>query len=89
MLSDDFQHLLKKNQKEDLLVVPRKSLQLGATSLIFICFGLGFTAACLYFGHAKGNWTFGVCIAIALFLGRKGNKIEDHFSEKYREEKTR
>ncbi|MGJ8694700.1 MAG: hypothetical protein ACSHYF_00140 [Verrucomicrobiaceae bacterium] len=84
MIGDDFQHLLKERHRDDLIVIPRQIITLFAASLALFCLGLGFAIGSFLANPSWGTWTLGVCVALALYLGRRINRLEAASLGKYR-----
>ncbi|MDB0056621.1 hypothetical protein N9910_01265 [bacterium] len=86
---DSLQHLLKESHRDDLIVLPKKVLRLGAAALIIFFFTGGFTIATMMAGSSDSLWVFGIGAAVALGLGRWNNRIGDRLHQKYETETSR
>ena len=83
MAHDDLQHLLKARDRDELVVVPKKTAGLSLAAMSFFCLGIGFSLGCYASGSPHLLWGAGIGGALALFLGRWNQRIEAKALHKY------
>jgi hypothetical protein len=66
---EDLQHLLPENARDELIVLPRKSLQLSTISISILTFGLGIAIGTLIQGSTRGGIALGLCFIVSRVLG--------------------
>lgn len=73
---NDLQHLLPETARDELLVLPKKSAQLGTLSISVLMFGLGMAVGTLVLGSTVGAIVLAVCFIVSRVLGFYLNKNE-------------
>jgi ABC-type thiamin/hydroxymethylpyrimidine transport system permease subunit len=73
---EDLQHLLPENARDELIVLPRKSLQLSTISISTLTLGLGTAIGTLAMGSTLGGIAMGLCFIVSRVLGSLINKHE-------------
>lgn len=75
-LREDFQNLLPESERGELVVVPRRSLQLAFASISILALGIGLAIGLLILGSPLGGFAIAGCFIVSMVLGRCINKHE-------------
>lgn len=87
MTSQEFQYLLNQRHREELLVIPKKTVGLALSAVALFCLGFGFEIGGFIANSPYSLWGLGIGGACGLLLGRWSNRHTDQLVEKYRDQK--
>jgi hypothetical protein len=73
---ENLQHLIPEQARDELIVLPKRSLQLATISISTLTLGLGIAIGTLIQGSTLGGIALGLCFIVSRVLGSLINKHE-------------
>lgn len=80
---EDLQDLLKPQHREELIVLPRRVVRFAFLSIGILCMGIGIGLGAVPAISQLGTPVFEVCVAAALVLGWRINRMEAGILKRY------